>query len=112
MTHLRRANEILKAASVFFARELDRQPSKVSAFIEQHRERFGVEPICSALGVSASAYYERVRAGARPVRSTTSTLFQRICQLHEDSYLDYGSRRCGRRWCAAASASAATASRG
>jgi putative transposase len=31
----------------------------VSAFIEEHRERFGVEPICSTLGVSVSAYYER-----------------------------------------------------
>jgi hypothetical protein len=31
----------------------------VSAFIDEHRERFGVEPICRALDVSASAYYER-----------------------------------------------------
>ena len=31
----------------------------MSAFIEEHRARFGVEPICSVLGVSASAYYER-----------------------------------------------------
>jgi hypothetical protein len=30
----------------------------VSSFIEEHRERFGVEPICSILEVSASAYYE------------------------------------------------------
>jgi hypothetical protein len=31
----------------------------VSSFIEEHRERFGVEPICRTLEVSASAYYER-----------------------------------------------------
>ena len=27
--------------------------------MEEHRGRFGVEPICSTLGVSASAYYQR-----------------------------------------------------
>jgi len=28
----------------------------VSAFVDGERERFGVEPICQALDVSASAY--------------------------------------------------------
>jgi len=42
---------------VFFASELDPEPNEVSAFIEQERERFGVQPICSTLGVSASAFY-------------------------------------------------------
>lgn len=41
---LRRANEILKSASVFFARARPR-PNEVSAFIDEHRERFGVEPV-------------------------------------------------------------------
>jgi hypothetical protein len=40
----------------------------VSRFIEQHRGRFGVEPICRTLGVSASAYYHR-RTGARSRRA-------------------------------------------
>jgi transposase InsO family protein len=31
----------------------------VSGFIEEYRARFGVEPICETLGVSASAYYQR-----------------------------------------------------
>jgi transposase-like protein len=30
-----------------------RRPSEVSAFIDEHRERFGVEPICRAMDVSA-----------------------------------------------------------
>ena len=46
---LRRANEILKAASAFFGAELDRQSPKIVAFIDAHRERFGVEPICRVL---------------------------------------------------------------
>ncbi len=36
----------------------------MSAFIESHRDRFGVEPICKVMGVSASAYYHR-RARSR-----------------------------------------------
>ena len=42
----------------------------MSAYIEGHRERFGVEPICSILGVSASAYYQRktVTVTAHPRR--------------------------------------------
>ena len=36
-------------------------PSEVSAFIAEYRERFGVEPICSTLGVSAA---DRGRAAA------------------------------------------------
>jgi len=31
-------------------------------FVDEHRERFGVEPICRALEVSASAYYERAKS--------------------------------------------------
>ncbi|MCA1700223.1 MAG: hypothetical protein LC790_15495, partial [Actinobacteria bacterium] len=35
------------------------RPNEVSAFIDEHRARFGVEPICRTLDVSVSAYYER-----------------------------------------------------
>jgi transposase InsO family protein len=65
----------------------------VSAFIDQHRERFGVEPICSTLGVSASAYYERA-TGTRSARAIEDErLLARIEELHEANYLAYGSRR-------------------
>jgi len=65
----------------------------VSAFIEQHRERFGVEPICQTLGVSASAYYERA-SGRRSSRALEDErLLARIEELHEANYLAYGSRR-------------------
>lgn len=43
---LRRANEILKSASVFFAKGARRRPTAVSRYIDEHRGRFGVEPIC------------------------------------------------------------------
>lgn len=55
----------------------------MSAFIEQHRERFGVEPICGTLGVSASAYYERAsrRRSARPLED--ERLLAKIEELDE-----------------------------
>jgi putative transposase len=40
----------------------------VSAFIDEHRARFGVEPICRTLDVSASAYYQRA-TGERSARA-------------------------------------------
>jgi putative transposase len=65
----------------------------VSAFIEEHRERFGVEPICETLGVSASAYYQRA-SGRRSARAREDErLLDAIAELHERNYLAYGSRR-------------------
>jgi putative transposase len=65
----------------------------VSSFIEEHRERFGVEPICRTLEVSASAYYER-RTGQRSVRAIEDErLLARIREIHERNYCAYGYRR-------------------
>ena len=65
----------------------------MSAFIEEHRERFGVEPICATLGVSASAYYERA-TGRRSARTVEDErLLAVIRDLHERNYCAYGSRR-------------------
>jgi putative transposase len=65
----------------------------VSAFIEEHRGRFGVEPICRILDVSASAYYHRA-TGERSARQIEDErLLERIRELHEANYLAYGSRR-------------------
>jgi hypothetical protein len=36
----------------------------VSAFVDNRRERFGVEPICRTLGVSAPACYQRASPSA------------------------------------------------
>lgn len=65
----------------------------MSSFIEGHRERFGVEPICRALEVSASAYYER-RTGRRSPRAIEDKrLLERIREVHERNYCAYGYRR-------------------
>jgi putative transposase len=65
----------------------------VSAYIETYRGRFGVEPICSVLGVSASAYYQR-RTGQRSRRVVEDArLLSLIRELHLANYEAYGSRR-------------------
>ena len=65
----------------------------MSAFIEEHRARFGVEPICETLGVSASAYYERA-TGRRSARALEDErLIGVIENLHAENYCAYGSRR-------------------
>lgn len=46
---LRRANEILKAASAFFAAELDRPQQRFVKFVDTHRTVFTVESICRVL---------------------------------------------------------------
>ncbi len=65
----------------------------MSSFIEEHRQRFGVEPICRTLEVSASAYYQR-RTGQRSPRAIgDGRLLARIREIHERNYCAYGYRR-------------------
>jgi putative transposase len=65
----------------------------VSQYVDEHRERFGVEPICTTLGVSVSAYYQR-RTGRRSARAVEDErLFERIRELHSANYYAYGYRR-------------------
>ena len=65
----------------------------MSAFVDERKADFGVEPICRALGVSASAYYER-RSGHRSARSVEDErLLEVIRELHARNYSAYGYRR-------------------
>ncbi|MGB0094837.1 MAG: IS3 family transposase, partial [Solirubrobacteraceae bacterium] len=65
----------------------------MTAFIDGHRERFGVEPICRVLDVSASAYYHRAR-GARSAREIEDErLLAVIRETHRANYEAYGYRR-------------------
>ena len=65
----------------------------MSRYIDEHRGRFGVEPICRVLGVSASAYYQRAK-GERSARAVEDArLLERIRELHAANYYAYGSRR-------------------
>jgi putative transposase len=65
----------------------------VSAFIDEQRERFGVEQICRSLEVYVSAYYQRA-TGHRSRRSVEDErLLERVREIHAANYYAYGSRR-------------------
>jgi putative transposase len=65
----------------------------VTRFIDEHRDRFGVEPICRTLGVSASAYYHRA-SGARSARAIEDErLLGVIRQTHSENFAAYGYRK-------------------
>ena len=64
----------------------------MSAFIDERRADFGVEPICRTLGVSASAHYaRRGEPSAREVED--ERLLALIRRVHEENYEAYGYRR-------------------
>ena len=57
----------------------------MSAFIDQVRDRVGIEPVCRTLGVSASAYYQRA-TGQRAERTVRhERLLARIHQVHTEA---------------------------
>jgi putative transposase len=65
----------------------------VSRYIDAHRGRFGVEPICQVLDVSASAYYQRA-TGERSARVIEDQrLLEVIEATHAANYYAYGYRR-------------------
>ena len=95
---MRRANEILKAASAFFARELDPRLATLVAFITEHKDRFGVEPICAVLTefgvkIAPSTYYAaRMRPkSAREVRD--EELMKEIQRVYDENYRVYGAEK-------------------
>ena len=65
----------------------------MSAFIDQHRARFGVELICRTVGVSASAYYRRASGERSPRAVEDERLLAIIRELHKANYEAYGYRR-------------------
>jgi putative transposase len=67
----------------------------MSAVIDAHREKFGVEPICRTLGVAPSTYYA-VKARERdpcPRALRDAQLLDRIRAVHQANYGVYGARK-------------------
>ncbi len=61
--------------------------------MHEHRERFGVEPICRTLGVSASAFYHRQTGQRSARRLEDQRLLGVIRDTHKKNYEAYGYRR-------------------
>jgi putative transposase len=66
------------------------------AYIDQHRDRCGVEPICRVLPIAPSTYYDAKRRlpSARALRD--EELKAKIYRVHEDNFGVYGARKIWR----------------
>ena len=63
------------------------------SFIDEHRSRFGVEPICRTLGWWVSSYYARKKRPPSTRQKRDEALVSAIGQVHADNYQAYGARR-------------------
>src|SRR3954451_10876667 len=67
----------------------------MSAFIDEHRSEFGVEPICSVLQFAPSTYYAVCERRRRPAARTLGDreLLAEIRRVYEQSSGLYGARK-------------------
>jgi putative transposase len=68
----------------------------VTRFIEAHRERFGVEPICRELQVAPSTYYAARRRQPSTRRVRDEALKVKLRQVHDEHFEAYGARKMWR----------------
>ena len=99
---LRQANEILRKASAYFAQaELDRRVQAMIAFIDDHRDAYGVEPICKVLPIAPSTYHEHAARRADPARlppraKRDAVLAAEIRRVFDGNFHVYGVRKVWR----------------
>jgi putative transposase len=70
-----------------------RPPKAVIRYIDEHKEEFGVEPICTVLQFAPSTYYA---AKARPPSARSiadASLGQKIQRIYDENYGVYGIRK-------------------
>ena len=73
----------------------------MTAFVDQHRDEFGVESICEQLPIAPSTYYEQKRREREPQRRSArwrsdAELRPLIRRVHEENYGVYGARKVWR----------------
>ncbi|MCX4741893.1 IS3 family transposase [Streptomyces antibioticus] len=97
VAELRRANEILKAASVFFCPGDRPSPDEAEQVIDHLRERgLGVDPVCRVLELSPSTYFARKKRPKSARRLRDEQLMPLIEEVHAESGGTYGARRITR----------------
>ncbi|WP_394279131.1 IS3 family transposase [Microbacterium sp.] len=99
VAELRKANEILKAASVFFAKGARPPLTEMIRFINEHRDRFGVELICRVLRpavqgfLTARGYRAAVGRAPSARQLRDDLLIPEVARLHAENYGVYGRRK-------------------
>ncbi|WP_439145334.1 IS3 family transposase [Streptantibioticus silvisoli] len=97
VVELRRVNEILKAASVFFCSGDRPSPDEAEQVIDHLRDRgLGVDPVCRVLALSPSTYFARKKRPKPARRLRDEQLMPLIEQVHAESGGAYGARRITR----------------
>ncbi|MFI6086299.1 IS3 family transposase [Streptomyces sp. NPDC051217] len=97
VAELRRANEILKAASVFFCPGDRPSPDEAEQVIDHLRANgLGVDPVCRVLELSPSTYFARKKRPKSARRLRDEQLMPVIEQVHAESGGTYGARRITR----------------
>jgi transposase InsO family protein len=61
--------------------------------IDDHKERFGVEPVCRVLEVPPSTYYAQKKHQPSARQRRDEVLLGHIKRIHQDNYGVYGARR-------------------
>jgi putative transposase len=67
----------------------------VTSYIEAHKDRFGVEPICQVLEVAPSTYYTAVSRTPSARQLRDEELKAEIRRVHEENFGVYAQRRSG-----------------
>ena len=106
LRELRLANEMVRRASANFAR---RSPNPgreapieaMIAFVDQHRDVHGVEPICRLLPIAPSTYHEQVARRRNPAQlpdraKRDAELRTHIQRVWEENFQVYGVRKVWR----------------
>ncbi|MFJ5123007.1 IS3 family transposase [Kitasatospora sp. NPDC088548] len=96
VAELRRANEILKAASVFFCPGDRPSPDEAEQVIDHLRDGFGVDPVCRVLELSPSTYFARKQRPKSARRLRGEELIPLVTAVWEESGRTYGARRITR----------------
>ena len=73
----------------------------MTAFIDEHREAYGVEPICRVLPIAPSTYHERVAQRQDPARLSVRArrdeeLKPEIVRVFAENFGVYGVRKVWR----------------
>jgi putative transposase len=68
----------------------------MTRYIDAHRDRFGVEPICRALQVAPSSYYAAKRRQPCARALSDAALAPKVLKVFNDNYQVYGARKLWR----------------
>jgi putative transposase len=68
----------------------------VTRYIDEHRDRFGVEPICTMLQVAPSTYYAAKRRPSSARTLSDAALKPELSRIHEANFGVYGARKLWR----------------